>query len=292
MIRLTLIACVLSMLASSIAGARQPDNRVVISLKAGQPDAATMAFALIPAGSFEMGNTDVGRDPSYSWCDLLCERPRHTVSIGRPFYMGVTEVTQKQWLAVMGKWPQEGPKKDFGKGGGYPAYFISWHDAQEFVAELNKLGQGTFRLPSEAEWEYACRGSENNPHRYAPFSFGDDAQCGMTDCPPCDLFGKYMVYTCNSRQKGCFPAGSLLPNDYGLYDMHGNVCEWIEDAWHDDYNGAPADGSAWLDPPHHARVVRSGYWWYGATACRTAYRAWLPPDQRDVNTGFRVVREN
>ncbi len=285
--------------------AEPASNRIIIHLQAGLPSGATMAFARIPAGTFEMGNTRLGRDLSYSWCDYnSCELPRHAVTFKKPFYMGVTEVTQKQWLAVMGKWPFEGPKKQFGLGDNYPAYFISWNDAQEFVAALNRStgipardehGQDAhapkFRLPSEAEWEYACRGSEKNPNRYAPFYFGDDPQCNMTACDPCDLFSKFMVYSCNSKESGCFPAGSLLPNDYGLYDMHGNVCEWCEDAWHDDYNGAPVDGSAWLDPPHFTRVLRGGYWWYGATACRTAYRAWLPPDQRDVNTGLRVVME-
>lgn len=289
------ILCLATAMCAACATLKAPKvplpERLVVELRPDVPGSATMELVLLPAGTFEMGNTDSGRDVVYSWCSLDCERPRHTVRISRPFYMATTEVTQAQWEAVMGRWPEEPPSETYGKGARHPAYFVSWHDAQAFVAALNRAQRGKLRLPSEAEWEYACRGSADNPHRYAPFYFGDDPQCHMTECAPCELFGKYMVYDCPKERCGCEAAGSRLPNDYGLYDLLGNLCEWCQDTWHDDYAGAPANGAAWEDPAHYARVVRGGYWGYGACACRSAYRAWLPPHRRDIHVGFRIVRD-
>ncbi|GMV67516.1 MAG: hypothetical protein AMXMBFR75_33060 [Candidatus Hinthialibacteria bacterium] len=168
------------------------------------------------------------------------------------------------------------------KEGRSPAYNLStW-------SLTNRQGGG-YRLPSESEWEYACRGSSSNPNRYAPFSFGDDL--GVTDlrsCQSSSLFNQYMAW-CGNDDGWSEAVGSRLPNDYGLYDMHGNVWEWCQDWWHDSYNGAPQDGSAWQVPTTGNRVFRGGNWLNYARYCRSAMRYGFYPDDRFNNVGLRVV---
>lgn len=153
----------------------------------------------------------------------------------------------------------------------------------------NRQGGG-YRLPSESEWEYACRGSSSNPNRYAPFSFGDDL--GVTDlwsCQSSSLFNQYMVW-CGNDDGWSEAVGSRLPNDYGLYDMHGNVWEWCQDWWHDSYNGAPEDGSAWGTVGSYGdRVVRGGSWYDSSSYCRSAARSGFDPDNRFGSLGLRLV---
>ena len=243
-----------------------------------------MAFMCIPAGSFTMGSPsgESGRDSN--------EGPVHQVNIGYDFYMGKTEVTQAQWLAVMGSWPNRDPADYFfGLGDNHPAYFISWNDCQNFITEINKLGQGTFRLPSEAEWEYACRAGTSTR-----FFFGDSLECDNSceDCAAGVLSGNrtdYMWYCGNKSPYGSKPVGGKLPNAFGLYDMHGNVWEWCQDYYHDSYDGAPADGSAW-ESPSARRVIRGGSWYYDARLCRSALRDANLPASRGNLLGFRVVR--
>ncbi len=256
------------------------------------PGGVTMEMVKIPAGSFMMGSND---GPDWSWC-YPCEQPVHEVTIGYDFYMGKFEVTQAQWLAVMGSWPQYDPANySYGHGDDYPAYFISWDDCQNFVTELNKLGQGTFRLPSEAEWEYACRAGTTTR-----FYFGDSDGCGILckDCAAGVLPGNrsdYMWYCGNNGssgtpQYGSKPVGGKLPNDFGLYDTHGNVWEWCQDYWHEGYTGAPADGRAWESPTSSYRVLRGGYWSSYAQYCRSALRGRFDPDLGDYSVGLRIVR--
>lgn len=238
----------------------------------------------IPAGSFMMGSTD---DSSWSWC-YPCEQPAHQVAINNVFYMGKTEITQAQWLAVMGSWPGNPPSSTYGQGDNYPAYSISWDDCQNFIAALNQLGQGTFRLPSEAEWEYACRAGTTTR-----FYFGD-SNCSPGESTSCDLdnyawwFGNSGDF--GSADYGSKPVGGKLPNAFGLYDMHGNVYEWCQDYWHDGYSGAPSDGIAWELPASSDRVYRGNYWHGSAVGCRSAARYNSSPDFRHSSTGFRVVR--
>jgi len=155
-----------------------------IDLPGLAPGARPLRMVRIPAGSFWMGTTGTSRDGNSGY-----ELPRHQVNIGYDFYMGETEVTQAQWHAIMGSNPASG----YGVGNDHPVYYVSWDDCQAFIAALNELGQGTFRLPSEAEWEYACRGSASNPNRYAPFSFGDDLSVtALSSCQFSTLFDQYM----------------------------------------------------------------------------------------------------
>ena len=223
-------------------------------------DDVTITMVWIPAGSFMMGRQDDEQDSDND------EDPRHEVNIGYGFWMGKYEVTQAQWEAVM----DNNPAHDYGVGDNYPVYFVSWDDIQEFEAALDN----SFRLPSEAEWEYACRaGTETR------FYWGDD--------PDYDEIGDYAWYTSNSNSQ-THDVGQKRPNAFGLYDMSGNVWEWCEDWYHNSYEGAPDDGSAWDDDGSY-RVLRGGSWLNNPWGCRSAARHRYLPGTRDRNNGFRLV---
>ena len=229
-----------------------------------------MEFVRIPAGEFDMGSPsdEVGR--------YDCEGPVHHVNIGKAFYMDRYEVTQKQWRAVMGDNPS-----CFTGDDDLPVECVSWDDVQEFIRKLNDTeGTTKYRLPSEAEWEYACRAGTTT--RY---SFGDDES----------ELGDYAWYDDNSNDK-THPVGQKKPNPWGLYDMHGNVWEWVQDCWHSNYNGALADGSAWVYSCKYDgadRVYRGGGWFGDSRGCRSAIRddRGCGCGVRCVDLGFRLVKE-
>jgi len=253
---------------------------ITVDLPGLAEGAKPLVMGRIPAGSFEMGSPDTERS---RWCD---EGPVHTVNIGYDFYMGKYEVTQAQWQAVMGSNPAFG----YGVGNDYPVYYVSWNDCQSFITALNALGQGTFRLPSEAEWEYACRAGATTR-----FYFGDSLGCDddCSDCAAGVLAGNrsdYMWYCGNNSPSGTKPVGGKLPNAFGLYDMSGNVWEWCQDYWRYDYTGAPGDGSAWVSPMSGYRVGRGGYWRYYARFCRSAVRSNSGPTCTYNGFGFRLCR--
>ena len=214
-------------------------------------------MVVIPAGSFEMGSSDGASD----------EGPVHRVDIARPFALGKYEVTQGEWRALMGNNPSD--FKDCGDR--CPVENVSWEDAQSFVQRLNERTGKRYRLPSEAEWEYACRGG------------GQDTYCGGEDV---DALGWY------DKNSGgqAHPVGQKQANGYGLYDMSGNVWEWTEECYHDSYAGAPGDGSAWTEGDCGRRVLRGGSWNYFADDLRAAYRIVYVPGIRLGNVGFRVAR--
>jgi formylglycine-generating enzyme required for sulfatase activity len=222
-----------------------------------------MELVWIAPGNFMMGSETVSSD----------EKPVHQVMIGNGFYMGKYEVTIAEWRKVMGNIP-EGMKKDLGRkfkdDERKPVLRVSWDDAREFIRKLNALGDGyTYRLPTEAEWEYACRAGTT----------GDYA--GNLDA--------MAWYSLNSGQQ-THPVGQRQPNGFGLYDMHGNVWEWCEDLYHENYNGAPTDGSAWLSGGEQEyRVLRGGSWKYSARDLRSAYRRKSEHSYFSENTGFRIV---
>jgi len=250
-----------------------------------------MAFMLIPAGSFDMG---AEYDPIWTY---LSEEPVHSVTIEYEFYMCKTEITQAQWLAVMQSWPSDkynpNTYSESGLGDSYPAYFISWNDCQSFITTLNQLGQGTFRLPSEAEWEYACRAGTTTR-----FYFGDSDDC-WTECDDCaaGVFPgnrtDYMWFCGSIGPYGTIPVGQLIPNDFGLFDMHGNVWELCEDDWHNDYwHAPPEDGSPWVESSRgYYRVARGGSRNDNAKICRSASRGNISANARSDSLGFRLVRE-
>ncbi len=221
-----------------------------------------MEFVLIPGGSFMMGSPD-NEEGRYD-----NEGPQHRVTL-KPFYMMTTEVTQKMWVEVMGSNPS------YLKGDNLPVEKVSWNDCQEFLKKLNQRDPGKgYRLPTESEWEYACRAGTTTRY-YTGNSEQDLARAGW--------------YLGNSDLK-THPVGQKTPNAWGLYDMHGNIWEWCEDRYHDSYNGAPIDGSAWLTPAGSYRVLRGGCWGNVTEFCRSAYRRSNTPDNRNHSSGFRVVR--
>jgi formylglycine-generating enzyme required for sulfatase activity len=213
------------------------------------------------------------------------EGPRHRVNVPT-FWMGKFEVTQKQWLAVMNNNPS-GFKGD----DSLPVENISWNDARKFLAALNRKldlqGKGRqyqYRLPSEAEWEYAARAGTDTP-----FAFGE------TITPQIVNYNGNYPYA--SAPKGKYrgktvPVGSLgVANAFGLYDMHGNVWEWCEDVDHENYNGAPTDGSAWVDGggDSEVRMMRGGNWDFKGWECRSGSRGGFLTSGISGFFGFRVV---
>ena len=225
-------------------------------------NSVTMEFVLIPAGEFEMGS------------DLYlgnAENPVHQVKISKSFYMGKYEVTQMQWVELMDNNPSR-----FRGDDNSPVESVSWNDVQEFIKKLNeKEGTDKYRLPTEAEWEYAARAGTNTQ-----YSFGDDES----------YLGKYAWYYGNSKDE-TVPVGQKKPNPMGLYDMHGNVYEWVQDKWHDDYNGAPTDGSAWEIGGSSYRVNRGGSINSNYKDCRSANRDSYGPNSRIGDIGFRLLME-
>jgi formylglycine-generating enzyme required for sulfatase activity len=233
----------------------------------GQPKTVTnsigMKFVLIPAGSFMMG--------SLSGLASRDEAPPHRVRISRSFYMQTTEVTQDQWRAVMGNNPSY-----FGGSGALPVESVSYPQALEFIRRLNRRERTTrYRLPTEAEWEYACRaGTTTN------YSFGNSST----------VLGAYAWYDHNSRGT-THPVARKRPNPWGLYDMSGNVWEWCAD-WYgrDYYRKSPS-----TDPQGPAsgqwRVLRGGAWYLGSGYLRSSNRGGNIPSTQSRANGFRVVRD-
>ena len=198
-----------------------------------------LEMVAVPGGTYLMGSP-----PGQGYAD---EHPQRAVTV-RPFHMGKYPVTQSQWEAVMGAMP---PCR--GRGALRPVENVSWHDAREFCRRLSALAGRTYELPSEAQWEYACRAGTTTPFCYGPtITTGLANYCG--EQPP------YLAEPPGIYRHGTTEAGAFPPNAFGLYDMHGNVWEWCADAWHDDYGGAPAapaDDGPWEDGGEvHYRVAR------------------------------------
>ncbi|TAE59828.1 MAG: serine/threonine protein kinase [Nostocales cyanobacterium] len=211
--------------------------------------------------------------------------PQHPVLI-EPFLLGKYPVTQAQWKAVS-KLPKIkldlDPDPSHFKGDNRPVEQISWYETQEFCARLSQKTGRLYRLPSEAEWEYACRAGSTTP-----FCFGNTLSTDLANYNGEYVYGdgNKGIYRKETTDVGVFPA-----NDFGLYDIHGNVWEWCQDGWYDNYVGAPNDGSAWLNDNdiHPRRVLRGGSWSYRPVYCRSAYRVNYPPVSKDQNHGFRVA---
>jgi len=197
------------------------------------------------------------------------EKPAHNVTLPTPFYMGKYEVTQEQYQQVMGKNPSQ-----FKGRADLPVEYVSWDDAQAFCRQIEELTGERLRLPSEAEWEYACRAGTSTMY----YSGDDEASLGRAGW-----------YRGNSKRK-THPVGQKEANAFGLYDIDGNVWEWCEDDCHESYEGAPTDGSAWIDKPRgRPRVLRGGGWHNGARGCRSAGRFAAPPATRNNSLGFRLA---
>ncbi|NET60206.1 MAG: formylglycine-generating enzyme family protein [Symploca sp. SIO2E6] len=244
----------------------------------------TLDMVAIPGGTFLMGSpeTEEGHRDG--------ESPQHQVTV-QSFFMGKYPITQVQWQAVA-TLPQVKteliPNPSYFKGEYRPVECVSLYDAVEFCARLSQKTGRRYRLPSEAEWEYACRAGTTTP-----FHFGETITT--------DLANYNGNYTYGNGVKGEYrqettPVGSFrVANDFGLYDMHGNVWEWCADHWHSNYEGAPTDGSAWEDEDNNEnryRLLRGGSWLFHPVDCRSACRNLIDLGNSLVNSfGFRVLCE-
>jgi formylglycine-generating enzyme required for sulfatase activity len=223
-----------------------------------------MKLVLIPAGEFLMGSPD---SDTMAFDD---EKPQHRVRITKPFYMGVYPVTQAEYERVMGKNPSH-----FQGDPNRPVESVSWDDAQEFCRKLSALSGeagATYRLPTEAQWEYACRAGSTTR-----WCFGDDEK----------QLGDFAWFAKNSGNQ-THPAGQKKPNAWGLYDMHGNVWEWCEDWFDSDCYKKSATDDPMGPLGGSIRVFRGGSWYYEARYCRSAYRGINEPGRRRRNLGFRA----
>jgi formylglycine-generating enzyme required for sulfatase activity len=225
-------------------------------------------MVVLPSGSFMMGSKsgfffDSDRNK-------LHEKPQHLVIVPS-FLMGKTEVTQAQWISVTGG----NPSRSNACGDTCPVENMTWNETQDFIRKLNQLTGQNYRLPSEAEWEYAARAGTTTD-----WNFGSDES----------KLGSYAWYVGNTDRTR--RVGQKLPNAFGLFDMHGNVWEWTQDCWHDSYAGAPTDGSVWtVDCTESNRVVRGGTWYFHPIDLRSAIRGRSKPDGRSYYTGFRLARD-
>jgi formylglycine-generating enzyme required for sulfatase activity len=214
----------------------------------------------IPGGTFMMGSPEdeLGRSEDKS--------PQHEVTVPS-FYMGKYEVTQAQWKAVAALPQVERelkPDPSNFKGDELPVESVSWQDAVEFCKRLSKATGQKYRLPSEAEWEYACRAGTSTP-----FYFGETI---TTDLVNCDGTLTYANAPKGEAREKTTPVGSFPPNAFGLYDLHGNVWEWCTDTYQESYVGAPSDGTAWVTEDSSSRVHRGGSWSNDPQRCRSAVR--------------------
>jgi formylglycine-generating enzyme required for sulfatase activity len=243
-----------------------------------------LEMVAIPGGTFIMGSPENEEGSNDD------ERPQHEVTI-EPFFMGKYQVTQAQWRFVA-QLPQvnrelEQDPSNF-KGDNRPVERVSWYDAVEFCDRLSQYTGRTYRLPSEAEWEYACRAGTTTP-----FHFGETITTDLANYDGESTYGDGVegVYRRETTEVGSFG----VANNFGLYDMHGNVYEWCLDDWHDNYKDAPTDGSAWfssddkLSDKSGRAVLRGGSWDSFAGRCRSAFRRWNLRVNRYDFCGFRVV---
>jgi formylglycine-generating enzyme required for sulfatase activity len=242
-----------------------------------------LEMVAIPAGSFKMGSPvwEKGRSE---------EGLQHTVNVPT-FFIGRFAVTQEQYQQVMGNNPF-----DF-KVAKHPLVHVSWYDAVEFCKKLSQKTGREYRFPSEAEWEYACRAGTTTPFHFGETITGELANYAASATYASEPEGEF--------RKQTTPVGHFLPNAFGLHDMHGNIWEWCADTWHDNYNGAPTDGSAWTSsggvsrspvrdrvlPAYTLAPVRGGSWEDYPYHCRSAYREYVERDRDslDYNFGFRVA---
>lgn len=212
-------------------------------------------MVVVPAGSFDMG----------------APPDTHHVVIRHGFALGQFEVTQAEWGAIMGDHPSRF------SGASLPVDHVDWGDAQTFIRKLNRRTGKHYRLPSEAEWEYACRAGRT------------DDYCGGNDADGVAWYGALGEAGGNSSST-THPVGLKAPNAFGLYDMSGNVWEWVADAWHPGYAGAPTDGSAW-NGDGAKRVIRGGSWLDYPLLAQASFRIWAGATKRSSDLGFRVARD-
>ncbi|MFD1624861.1 SUMF1/EgtB/PvdO family nonheme iron enzyme [Azospirillum griseum] len=235
-------------------------------------------MVVVPPGNFMMGSPEDERGRSQG------EGPQHRVTIGQAFAVGRYAVTFEEWDACVRDGGCGGYRPgDEGWGRGRrPVIHVSWHDAKSYAAWLSRKTGQSYRLLSESEREYVTRAGTTTP-----FNTGYRI---TTDQANFDGTFEYNGRATDVYRRRTAEVGSFKPNAFGLYDLHGNVWEWVEDCWHADYQGAPADGSAWTAGTCEGRVLRGGSWYNAPSSLLSAFRYWNPPNYRIFNRGFRVAR--
>ncbi len=246
------------------AGVRPCVPRQTIALAKG----VEMTFAWIPPGTFLMGSPSEEAERSDG-------ETLHEVTLAQGFYLGIRAVTQAQWQAVMGNNPS------YFKGEKFPVERVSWDECQAFCTKLSEREGKRYVLPSEAEWEYACRAGTTTP-----FHFGETLSTDQSNCD-----GNYPY---NNGEKGVYrkrttSVGSFPPNAWGLFDMHGNVWEWCQDVYRSYEELTTKNTLETENTDEMARVLRGGSWYFVARYCRAAYRSGLAPGYRFNLSGFRVA---
>jgi len=223
---------------------------------------------VVPAGSFVMGS-----DGRHKY-----ERPAHRVTFAKPFAIGVYEVTFDEWEACFAESGCARVPDDHKWGKGRrPVMNVTWFETQPFLKWLSEKTGQVYRLPSEAEWEYAARAGTTTE-----FWWGDEVGVNLGNCRDCQS---------PWSKKGSAPVGSFAPNPWGLYDVHGNEWEWQEDCWNPSHEGAPTDGSPRFSGDCQSRVMRSGSWYYFSKNMRSAWRFKNDARVKSYGIGMRVVRE-
>ncbi len=266
---------------------KMEEHKIIIIDLPGLPKGAKkLEMVLIKPGTFIMGSPEDERGRSdREWLP-------HNVTITKPFYMGKYEVTQAQWGAVMGN---NSHRSKFRGKPDNPVEKVSWWVCRRFIKRLNALGRGIFRLPTEAEWEFACRAGTQTH-----FSFGDVLKCADEGEEYCEIVDKYMWWSGNNKLNGTKEVGLKLPNPWGLYDMHGNVSEWCSDLLEAPYERDPQINPKGPSPswfiriwPLSNHVNRGGsiYHGFGACKCRSAARHYEQAVDFHYSLGFRLVKE-
>ena len=235
-----------------------------------------MEFVLVPSGTYTMGSPpeESHRGPS---------EVRHQATISKPFYMQTTEVTVKQWYSIMER-RMMGSQED---AENLPITQVSWYDCMKFIKHLNRLGQGKYRLPTEAEWEYAARAGTSTAYSWGDTIDCDKAMYGNNSLKEneCQLY----IRSIGLQIDHPAPVKTYIPNSWGLYDMHGNVWEWCMDRFGDYPKNAVIDPKG--QESGNMRIRRGGSWFKYGYSCRSANRSFGHPATRYKTTGFRLVRE-
>ena len=242
--------------------AQVPQAGNVITL----PGGVEMSFVFIPAGEFLMGSPESEPDRDRD------EGPLHRVKISKPFYLGITEVTQQQWEALMGENPAV--FKIFPEHLEHPVEMVSWNDCRQFLERLNALGQGKFRLPTEAEWEYACRAGTDTRYYWGEKIKG---------------IREHSWYNRTSYGR-TYPVATKAKNPWGLYDMAGSVWEWCSD-WKASYSSEPLQVDPKGPESGKVKIFRGGSWYDFENSLRSANRHGHGPDRGYTAIGFRVLME-
>ena len=238
---------------------------------------------VIPAGEFMMGSPESEEERTSR------EGPLHKVTIAKPFAVGRFAINFVEWDAAVAEGGvthrPDNPDNEGLGGGRYPVIDVSWEDANAYCAWLSNMTGKAYHLLSEAKWEYCCRAGTATP-----FWWGSAISTAHANYNGNYTYGNGWE---GEYRKRTVPVGWFEPNPWGLYNVHGNVSEWCEDCWHEDYDGAPEDGSAWLSADGgdgNIRVLRGGSWINGPQILRSADRDGSFTDSRDVNYGFRISR--